>query len=50
MRKVILDIYRQKGIKHFYVGMLANLIRTFPVDAIILASFDYLNEWIDKKF
>eukprot|EP00347_Sterkiella_histriomuscorum_P001228 403372837 len=50
MRKVILNIYRQKGIRHFYVGMLANLIRTFPVDAIILASFDYINEWLEKVY
>jgi len=27
--------------------MAANLMRTFPVDAVILASFDYINEWLD---
>ncbi|CDW82871.1 UNKNOWN [Stylonychia lemnae] len=47
MSRIIKQIYTEKGIRHFYIGMGANLIRTFPVDAVILASFDYLNEWLD---
>ena len=47
MIKVMQQMYKEKGIRYFYIGMLANLIRTFPVDAIILASFDYINEYLE---
>lgn len=47
MRDVIRDIYREKGWRYFFTGMGACLIRTFPVDAITLACFDYLNEWLN---
>ncbi len=49
MRDVIRDIYRKRGFLYFYTGFLACIIRTFPVDAITISLFDYINERIDEK-
>lgn len=47
MRDVIKDIYRKRGFLFFYTGFLACILRTFPVDAITISLFDYINERID---
>ncbi len=49
MRDAIRQLYKDKGIKIFYSGMSACLVRTYPVDAITIASFEFINEWLESK-
>jgi solute carrier family 25 carnitine/acylcarnitine transporter 20/29 len=34
--------YREQGMGYFFRGLSPTIIRAFPVNAVTLASFDYL--------
>jgi solute carrier family 25 carnitine/acylcarnitine transporter 20/29 len=42
------DRYKKHGGSYFYKGLSATMLRTFPVNAIVLTAFDLLNERFSK--
>lgn len=42
IRDVIKTQYKEHGLKYFFRGLNPTLIRAFPVNAITLSSFDYI--------
>ena len=46
---VIKDIYRQHGMRFFFQGITACLMRIFIVDSLTLSIFDYLNDILEDK-
>jgi hypothetical protein len=47
----IIDVFRREykvnGYKYFFRGITPTIIRAFPVNAIILTSFDYTSKYFD---
>lgn len=41
---VVRELYQEGGIQRFYRGLSATILRSLLTDAILLVSFDHLNE------
>ena len=40
--------YREHGASYFFRGLKPTLVRAYPVNALTLSSFDYINQIITK--
>jgi hypothetical protein len=46
IKEVFVSEYKIHGAKYFFRGLTPTLVRAFPVNAVTLASFDFLQRWI----
>ena len=49
IRKLIQNIYEQRGIGGFYAGFRINLMRILPNTAIMFMCYEYLTRYISSK-
>jgi hypothetical protein len=49
----MIDVFRREykiyGYKYFFRGLKPTIIGAFPVNAIILTSFDYITSYFDSE-
>ncbi|CUS21951.1 LAQU0S04e04588g1_1 [Lachancea quebecensis] len=46
--RLVRQTYRTEGLRGFYSGFTANLVRTVPASAITLVSFEYFRKYLNK--
>jgi len=42
-------IYANEGVRAFYKGLLPALLRAFPSTASLLATYEYVSSFLNKK-
>jgi hypothetical protein len=49
IKKLISNIYNEKGIQGFYAGFRVNLLRILPNTAIMFMCYEYLSKYLTDK-
>ena len=49
MKEIFMRRYREYGMKYFFKGLYPTLLRAFPVNAAVLASFDYISSYLERQ-
>lgn len=50
IRDVARQVYRQGGLRAFYKGLAPCIVRAFPATASLLATFEYVNRFLTRRF
>ena len=49
IKKLVTNIYAEKGIRGFYAGFGVNLVRILPNTAIMFMCYEYLSKYLTDK-